>query len=931
MRNNRLAVIICFFLLNLFCTMICSAQENFGSFIKVGGFSIEIESQNGPVKLRGFCFGDNHLYAISWEGYLVKIDTAGNIQWTKHTGISSTKSSYHGAICFDQDTLWIFRNGKIFTLDINGILLETTIDLQHLGLPYLRDIGGIIKEADNFWLIEKWTPLLFQINRDGNLIKHYVTSWLDFSSPTIANWEHKILKITDSHSPTNIFNNIGVLAFDKNTGTVTDAWDIPRDFTASEYLGISKAQSNLWAAQFNDIDQVFTVHRLSLPEVLPPPEMPMTEWGDFKIVDWSYCPITPAMIEGLYGFGYDQKNKTFWLGNGIYDFVGAQETAGQYLSIVHFSRQSRKYDIAVHNDTLWGVHYWAGLSTASVSQMTIDNNDVNVHSAWETGLEQIQGIATDGKYIWVSGRDTFRTTSDRNNHIKKFDRNGNQLAHFIYPDEFGNNYEDLTWHQDGLWAITHSIPFGKEVKILKLDFNTGEILESFNTGWLPPGQNVMANLASDGNSLITIATTASGTFDYYEKEHTRILKLQPTHSPSLIAGFSAEPRIGSSPLSVQFTDSSSGEIQSWYWDFGDGETSIAQNPLHVYTSVGTFTVSLTINGQYGTDTLTREDYITVLTPCLLGDVNMDENVSPGDALCAFQIYLNGGTPPQDACDTDCALEAGDINCEKNGISPGDALYIFKSYLEGKTPPLDCDPSTFSKAIAGLELSLSQTSGNPEQEIAISIRANNPRGLKSFGFDLGYPDELLSFVKVSNKNLTENWQALDGKQNVTGTITLGGFNPKEISSSKPGILLEVIFKVKEGIAGSGDLWLFNLTDDVANAEIKFGKFSSFMNGVRSIENNEIPKTFALKQNYPNPFNMKTEINYQLPEAVYMNLTIYNSLGHKIRTLVTRDQNAGYYTAHWDGRNELGKEVTSGIYIYRLETSKYCNMNKMLLVK
>lgn len=76
--------------------------------------------------------------------------------------------------------------------------------------------------------------------------------------------------------------------------------------------------------------------------------------------------------------------------------------------------------------------------------------------------------------------------------------------------------------------------------------------------------------------------------------------------------------------------------------------------------------------------------------CSLGDVNDDGTISPGDALCAFQIYLSGGTPPPD-CDNPCALEAADVNCSPNGVTPGDALYIFQAYLDGKIAPLDCDP------------------------------------------------------------------------------------------------------------------------------------------------------------------------------------------------------------------------------------------------
>ncbi len=77
-----------------------------------------------------------------------------------------------------------------------------------------------------------------------------------------------------------------------------------------------------------------------------------------------------------------------------------------------------------------------------------------------------------------------------------------------------------------------------------------------------------------------------------------------------VADFSASPTSGCTPLTVVFTDLSTGSITSWSWDFGDGGTSTLQNPSHEYTSVGTYTVSLTVTGPGGADTETKVDYIT---------------------------------------------------------------------------------------------------------------------------------------------------------------------------------------------------------------------------------------------------------------------------------------------------------------------------------
>ena len=78
-----------------------------------------------------------------------------------------------------------------------------------------------------------------------------------------------------------------------------------------------------------------------------------------------------------------------------------------------------------------------------------------------------------------------------------------------------------------------------------------------------------------------------------------------------IAQFSASPLTGKRPLTVQFTDESADFLESWLWDFGDGETSTNQNPSHTYSSAGVYTVSLTGTNAGGTDTKTIINMITV--------------------------------------------------------------------------------------------------------------------------------------------------------------------------------------------------------------------------------------------------------------------------------------------------------------------------------
>ncbi len=93
----------------------------------------------------------------------------------------------------------------------------------------------------------------------------------------------------------------------------------------------------------------------------------------------------------------------------------------------------------------------------------------------------------------------------------------------------------------------------------------------------------------------------------------------------------------------------------------------------------------------------------------------------------------------------------------------------------------------------------------------------------------------------------------------------------------------------------------------------------------------PTTFSLSQNYPNPFNAETVISFALPKTSYVKLEICNILGQKIKSLVNEKLLAGYKEVTWDGTDEKGNNVASGVYFYRLQTDKFIQAMKMVMLK
>jgi uncharacterized protein (TIGR02145 family) len=94
---------------------------------------------------------------------------------------------------------------------------------------------------------------------------------------------------------------------------------------------------------------------------------------------------------------------------------------------------------------------------------------------------------------------------------------------------------------------------------------------------------------------------------------------------------------------------------------------------------------------------------------------------------------------------------------------------------------------------------------------------------------------------------------------------------------------------------------------------------------------LPNEFRLVQNYPNPFNPITSIEYNLPARSQVKLEIFNILGQKIRTLENDTRPAGNYRIDWNGTDDAGQAVTSGIYSYRLTAGDFVQIKKMSLIK
>ena len=106
---------------------------------------------------------------------------------------------------------------------------------------------------------------------------------------------------------------------------------------------------------------------------------------------------------------------------------------------------------------------------------------------------------------------------------------------------------------------------------------------------------------------------------------------------------------------------------------------------------------------------------------------------------------------------------------------------------------------------------------------------------------------------------------------------------------------------------------------------------FVTDVKDEQEITPPKDFGMSQNYPNPFNSQTKIEFQLPSHSSVKLEIFNILGEKIKTLLNDEKSPGYYSINWEGKNDFGNSVNSGIYFVKFSSDKFSDIKKMTLLK
>ena len=183
--------------------------------------------------------------------------------------------------------------------------------------------------------------------------------------------------------------------------------------------------------------------------------------------------------------------------------------------------------------------------------------------------------------------------------------------------------------------------------------------------------------------------------------------------------------------------------------------------------------------------------------------------------------------------------------------------------------------------------------------------------------------IVSPLKAQTASLTVEWDA-NKEEDLLGYTVHWGTMPKKYTEHR---WIGELTKYKITGLKDGVRYFFSITAvDVWGNESVYSKEVSAVAGGKSL----IPSVIELGDNYPNPFNPGTNIDFIIPERIFITINVYNSLGQKIRTLENNIFEAGKYYTYWDGNDDNGQKVASGIYFYQLEARTQLFKKSMILV-
>jgi len=306
----------------------------------------------------------------------------------------------------------------------------------------------------------------------------------------------------------------------------------------------------------------------------------------------------------------------------------------------------------------------------------------------------------------------------------------------------------------------------------------------------------------------------------------------------------------------------------------------------------------------------RHSNVSCTVPYAPGDSDFDSDTDINDVLAVVDFILEEDYPTEDE------FRNVDVNMDGN-INIADVIMMV-DIIFGTTVSrsIAYDPSEI--AYVDLESDYSSSS------IQVHIEYDGP--IRGMEFELKFDSEL---IEVQTPHL------LDIQGNVMiSSAMIDEDTKKVIVSDMQGGIIEpngyAYLSIPVQFKGSNyDIGLIQL-ENVNLAGVKGDLIQQVTRSAIS-EVKLIPNDFSLQQNFPNPFNPSTEIRFDLPKEGHVELLVYNMAGQKVRTIESGNMKPGYHSMIWNGTNDNGSRVSTGMYFYSIQTNNFQAVKKMLFLK
>ncbi|MEZ4700753.1 MAG: FG-GAP-like repeat-containing protein [Rhodothermales bacterium] len=445
-----------------------------------------------------------------------------------------------------------------------------------------------------------------------------------------------------------------------------------------------------------------------------------------------------------------------------------------------------------------------------------------------------------------------------------------------------------------------------------VDFVKNGIRETFNIA-TPGVHDINTWMREDGLLIDKMVLTTDVNFTPTGVGPSESPRDGGSGNPSPIASFTATQVPGT--LQVDFDASAStdnGSIVSYAWDFGDGNVDTGVTVSHTYAVDGTYSVQLTVTDDEGaTGAITKS--VTV------------NPISSGNAFVEA-----GGMVVMEAENAHDNIVRG---ANSWVTATANAGFSGASYMLS-------DPDIGSKITSNVEASSSELVFN----VDFTTTGNYYLWGRVWAFDskgrtvhMGIDGAIPSNVNGLATSTYGQWLWVDlVKNGLRQTFNVATPGVHEINTwiREDGLSIDKIVMTTDPNftpTGTGPAESPNVAPVISGSGVVRDGGNALGDLGETLVQSNLPTEFALEGNFPNPFNPVTTIGFALPEASDVRLVVYDMMGREVTTLIDTNLGAGRYQARWEGKNDMGHTVASGVYILRMTAGNFSQVHQMVFMK